>query len=125
MKKLFFLLLGLIALGCGQQQPQRPDNLLPQDKMVQILADIHTAEALIEQKAVYPDTALLSFNYAEKKIFERYNVTEQDFRQTYRFYSDNVREMDKLYEVVIDTLSMRETKAKAQGTATNPDLPAE
>ena len=82
--------------------------------MVQILADVHTAEATIEQQVVYPDTALMTFNYLQRQILEKHDVKEQDFRDTYNYYLQNLKEMDKLYEIVIDTLSVRESKARAK-----------
>lgn len=85
--------------------------------MVQILADIHTAEAQVESKLIYPDTALMTFNFRQSQILQQRGVTEQAFRDSYRYYLDNLEEMDKLYETIIDTLSVRESKAQARGEA--------
>ncbi|GAB3195922.1 DUF4296 domain-containing protein [Pontibacter aydingkolensis] len=83
--------------------------------MVQVLADIHIAESQVESKVIYPDTALMSFNFREKEIFEEHGVTEQEFRSTYQYYLDNLKQMDELYEIIVDTLSLRETKMRASG----------
>lgn len=100
-------------LGCQSQSDQKPKDIIPEDKMVRILADIHTAEAIIESNVIYPDTALMTFNQEQEKIFARYNVTQSQFKNTYDYYLKNLKDMDELYEIVVDTLSMRETKAKA------------
>jgi hypothetical protein len=83
--------------------------------MVQILADVHTAEATVEHQVIYPDTALMTFNYLQRQILEKHKVKEQDFRDTYNYYLTHLKEMDKLYEIIIDTLSVRESKARVQG----------
>ncbi|CAM3597072.1 DUF4296 domain-containing protein [Pontibacter korlensis] len=88
--------------------------------MVSILADIHTIEALIETKVVYPDTALMIFNQEQQEIFEKYDVTQQQFKDSYNYYLKNLAEMDALYETVVDTLSMRETKAQIK-SGSNPE----
>ena len=88
--------------------------------MVRILADIHTTEALIEQNVMYPDTALMVFNKQQEEIFERHGVAKEDFKTTYRYYLTHLEEMDKLYEVVVDTLSVRESKAQATGQGVQP-----
>ena len=82
--------------------------------MVQILADVHIAEARIETRVLYPDTALMVFNKEEKRILEAHGVKEEDFRKTYQFYLNNLPQMDKLYEMILDTLSVREAKVRAK-----------
>ena len=82
--------------------------------MVRIMADVHTAEAVIETRQSYPDTALMTFNHAKREILEQHNVTAEQFKETYDFYLEHVDQMDKLYEVVIDTLSVREAKFNAK-----------
>ncbi|MET3540945.1 hypothetical protein ABID22_001659 [Pontibacter aydingkolensis] len=115
MKTLFYILFCFSLFACGQKQTKVPDNLLSRDKMVQVLADIHIAESQVESKVIYPDTALMSFNFREKEIFEEHGVTEQEFRSTYQYYLDNLKQMDELYEIIVDTLSLRETKMRASG----------
>jgi hypothetical protein len=101
--------------ACNKKQAKAPANLIPKDKMVQILADVHIAEAQVESQIIYPDTAIMAFNYKEKEIFRKHGVTEQKFRKTYQYYKDNLKEMDALYEVIVDTLSLRETKLNTVG----------
>ena len=111
-KNLFCILFCLSLLACSQQEEQKPAHLLPRAKMVQILADVHTAEATVEHQVIYPDTALMTFNYLQRQILEKHHVKEQDFRDTYTYYLNHLKEMDKLYEIIIDTLSVRESKAR-------------
>ena len=90
--------------------------------MVQIMADVHTAEARIESNLTYPDTAMMTFNHAKSLILKQHGVTEQQFRDTYDYYLEHLGEMDKLYEVIIDTLSVRESKVKIkEGKAPTPE----
>ncbi|GAB3538958.1 hypothetical protein GCM10027443_34880 [Pontibacter brevis] len=99
--------------------------MIPQPKMVRILADIHTVEAVIEQHIAYPDTALMVFNKQQAEILEKHGVQQEDFKATYQYYLNHVAEMDKLYEIVVDTLSVRESKIKAeQGVQAQEQGPA-
>ncbi|WP_299821680.1 DUF4296 domain-containing protein [uncultured Pontibacter sp.] len=115
MKRLFYILFCFSLFACGNNQSKAPADLVPRDKMVQILADIHIAEAQVESRVVYPDTALMAFTYQEREVFKKHGVTEQQFRDTYSYYKDNLKEMDALYEIIVDTLSLRETKLRAAG----------
>lgn len=84
---------------------------------MRILADVHTAEAIIETSVIYPDTSLMVFNREQEEILKKHGVSKEDFRTSYRYYLDNLREMDKLYEIIVDTLSVRESKAQAAGSS--------
>lgn len=116
MKRILYLLSFVALAGCGQKTEKRPADLLPEQKMVQILADVHIAEARIETNVLYPDTALMIFNKEQKQILEAHGVEEEDFRKTYRYYLTHVEQMDKLYEVILDTLSVREARLRASDT---------
>ncbi|PVY42407.1 uncharacterized protein DUF4296 [Pontibacter virosus] len=84
--------------------------------MVQILADVHIAEARIENHVLYPDTALMVFNKEQMQILSQHGVDEEEFRKTYRYYLNNLPQMDKLYEIILDTLSVREAKLRSTDT---------
>ncbi len=122
MKHLFCLFFCLLLFSCKQQNPKMPPNAIPQEKMVQILADIHVAESRVENRVIYPDTALMTFNRAHSDILKQHGVTHDQFRETYDFYLQNLQQMDKLYEVIVDTLSTRETKARAIMEKNRPDV---
>lgn len=86
--------------------------MIPRDKMVQILSDIHTMEARIEHSVSYPDTALMVYSKQQDEILKKHNVEQEQFRDTYKYYLNHLAEMDKLYEIIVDTLSVRESKAR-------------
>ena len=121
MKRLFYILFCLALLGCQQQEDTaKPAGMVPEAKMVQILADVHVMESLIEATINYPDTAVMVYNKEHKKILEKYGVEQAAFRNTYNFYGANLQEMDRLYEIILDTLSAREAKyvaKKSKGAA--------
>ncbi|WP_243409455.1 DUF4296 domain-containing protein [Pontibacter virosus] len=116
MKRILYLLSFVVLAGCGQSAEKRPADLLPEQKMVQILADVHIAEARIENHVLYPDTALMVFNKEQMQILSQHGVDEEEFRKTYRYYLNNLPQMDKLYEIILDTLSVREAKLRSTDT---------
>ncbi len=113
MKRLSRILFCLLLFGCQSQQDDKPENMVPVQKMVRILADIHTAEAMIEHSVSYPDTALVIYADHQEAILKKHKVKPQAFKDTYRYYLTHIEEMDKLYEIVVDTLSVRESRVKA------------
>jgi len=120
-KRLFSILFCLALLGCQQQEStQKPADLVPEDKMVQILSDVHVMEALIESNIPYPDSAVMTYNKQHKAILQKYGVSSGQFQKTYQYYGENLTEMDRLYEIILDTLTAREAKLVAQGGSTKP-----
>ena len=87
--------------------------------MIQILADVHVMESLIEANVSYPDSAVMVYNKRHKEILEQHGITAEAFHESYKYYADNLREMDRLYEAVLDTLTAREARlaAKSGGSA--------
>lgn len=78
--------------------------------MVQVLADIHMVEAQVEMSVPAPDTAVMVFNKYHGEIMQRYEITPEEFKRSYQYYARNLEEMDKLYEIILDTLTAREAK---------------
>ncbi|MBX0332004.1 DUF4296 domain-containing protein [Pontibacter sp. HSC-14F20] len=117
---MLYLLSFVVLTGCGQSTEKRPADLLPEQQMVQILADVHIAEARIETNVLYPDTALMVFNKEQMQILADHGVEEEEFRKTYRYYLNNLAQMDKLYEIILDTLSVREAKLRSTDTTGAP-----
>lgn len=119
MMRFFCLFFCLSLLSCQSENEEMPENMIPQAEMVQILADIHTLEAQVEGQIIYPDTALMTFNYGQEQLLKRHGVTREQFRNSYHYYVTHVKEMNKLYETIIDTLSLRESKFKAAAGITD------
>ena len=82
--------------------------MIPEAKMVQILADVHVMESLIESSLSSSDTAVMVYNREHKNILKKYGVTNEQFHRSYNYYGTHLEEMDKLYERFLDTLTARE-----------------
>ncbi|GAA4384323.1 DUF4296 domain-containing protein [Hymenobacter koreensis] len=104
------LLLGLFT-QCGRpEEPTPPAKLVPQDKMVALLIDIHLLEARVEAASMQADSARALFNQQLKDIYWRHEVEEDVFRQSYQYYAVHDKDLEQLYATVIDSLGQREIK---------------
>ncbi|TGE06507.1 DUF4296 domain-containing protein [Hymenobacter fodinae] len=114
MKNTFLYL--LLILGAWLQACQKPEDvappskLLPQDKMVSVLVNIHILEAQVDASALPSDSARALFLQQKKELFKRYGVTDSSFRQSYRYYAVHDKDLDDIYKIVIDSLGKREQK---------------
>jgi hypothetical protein len=113
MKYLSSLLLFLfIMVSCTSEDKTVPTDLLAQDKMVLVLADIHLAESVVAAKELNKDTSLFLYRELEKQIFEKHAVTKSDFLKSFAWYTENVDEYKDLYTKVGDTLNVRSSTVK-------------
>lgn len=109
MKYLFFILvLILTTTGCKQQLVDKPDNLIPPDKMEQILYDVSLLNAI---KGV--DVKLLEKNKIEPQeyLYQKYHIDSLQFSESSIYYaSDNPEEYAKIFERIKTKLE-KESKA--------------
>lgn len=91
-----------------------PDNLIPKEKMVNILVDIHLADGIFTNHKLRQDYVLSdSTNYYDK-IFEYYGYSREDFDTSVYYYSHNINEYNKIYIEVLNRLSEMEAKLKEE-----------
>ena len=105
------LLLAGLLLGCQRTDDVPPPQpLMPRVQMVSVLADLHLLEARVENARLSADSARALYLQQQKAIFWRYEVTDSLFHQSYRYYATHGKDLDDIYGVVLDTLSMRQLK---------------
>lgn len=108
---LFVFSLGLLVLiGCRKT----PDNVLPHDEMVSLLADLHRGEGVMDmnRREFKEDSMRIAFRDA---IYRKHNVTKQTVDSSYYWYARNMDEYSKIYDDVIALLEkeIEETEATA------------
>lgn len=117
--KVNHLILGLILFftgySCKNSLENKPDNLVPKDKMIQILADIHRLEGHVNNMNIQ-NTDTLSFIYRkmESDIFKKHKIDTAAYFKSYKYYLVDPQEFTDLYgEVVL----LIKNKNKADSTA--------
>jgi hypothetical protein len=112
---LLLLVLGLVACSSdGDSTVSRPKNLIPQEKMVLLLADIHQTEGIISTKEYTKDSSLLLFTELENQLLAKHKVSQAQFTESYNWYTSNVEEYKALYTIVVDTLNVRTSEGKVE-----------
>mgnify|MGYP006265899057 CR=1 FL=1 len=103
--KLLFLL--LLTLSCRTEE-KLP---IPEDRLVPLLANIHEAEALInEQTDAYAKDSLTDQYY--DYLFELHQVEEAEFEATMAILQDDMPRLERLYIKVLEELALREAELK-------------
>lgn len=101
------LLLALPACQTPEDAP-RPAELVPKEKIVPLLADIHELEARIESSRLAPDSARALFLAQQKNLLWKREISDSAFYRSYRYYSIHGKDLHDIYGGVIDTLTARQ-----------------
>ncbi|MDE6556001.1 MAG: DUF4296 domain-containing protein [Duncaniella sp.] len=110
---LFFCLL----IGCGKT----PSGILSVNKMAQVMADVHTAEAVIDgnSRTYQTDSAKRALM---QSIFIKHGVTSEQVDTSFYWYGNHLEEYMKVYDLTIQTLEERIARAERAG-AKSEDAP--
>lgn len=109
---LFPFLFAVIALiSCGEKEAtiEIPANILPKEKMVQVLTDVHLAEAEANLRTLPDSTSKEPIGF--QKIFDKDSITKKQYEESLTFYIDHPVLLDSIYTQVLNELS------KMQGNA--------
>ncbi|MFH4966835.1 DUF4296 domain-containing protein [Gaetbulibacter sp. M240] len=101
-----FVLFGfmLIGIGCYQfEKPDKPDNLIPEDKMIDILIDAKLIgitnsanKKIMRDAGIDPDTY----------IFNKYDIDSLQFAQSNEYYSYYIDEYESIYTKIDDSVKV-------------------
>ena len=107
--KLFFMslfLCGITLTSCSKKEEKIPKNILSKEKMIAVMVDVQMAEASIQNRSlsITDSTKLIAAGYY-KNLFEKNKITEQQFRESFLYYSHHLDLLNKIYEEVIYEMS--------------------
>ena len=110
MKK--FILCFLLMASC-KSAPKTPPGILDQNSMINVLIDIHVAEAQANSAGLRSqDSVQVYYKVLEKDVFGKYGIDSTRYYDSYRYYMENIKQMDQIYAAVVDSLSLRENSIK-------------
>lgn len=106
-----YIVLSMVAmalLGCNRV----PDNIIQPDEMAELMADIHTAESVVEMN--YGSYSTDSDRRALKQaVLEKYGYTQADLDTSFMWYGAHLDKYMDIYEDVEEILQHRLDKNQA------------
>ena len=104
MRSLVLFGLGMLLLACGEKVVEKPENLIPKAKMVEIyhdLALLHAAEKNIEPILEYKDITIMDY------LFEKHGIDSVQLVESDLYYASVPLEYQAIYEEVDAILERR------------------
>ena len=110
-KYVSFLVLFLTLSSCyNVQKPNKPDNLISEDAMVNVLVDMAImSSAKGVNKSKIEDSGIVPDEY----IYKKNNIDSLSFSESNAYYAYDIKKYDAIYQRVKDSLMVVRDKYKA------------
>lgn len=108
MRKLFyigFILFFLASCSEGIEYPDPPKDLIPREKMIQVLKEMAELESYIQE--TYPGVNRFHKTMVSSvdSLFETHGVSHEQFESSIDYYASHQHDMAKMYDEAIQELS--------------------
>jgi hypothetical protein len=110
MKNLLLIFSIFLFIASCSNKEDMPKNILPRQKMQDIMWDISRAEEFLNSYVIYRDTSIDRAAESQKwyeKIYQIHKVTKKDFDRSYAYYKDH----PVLLKEILDSLSKKTAPA--------------
>lgn len=119
-KKILFGVLVLLTVGC-RRSDSLPDDIIPQEQMVPIIADLQMVETAIARLNLGSyDSAKVAFQYLQQQTLEKYGVDSSSYRKSFEVYARNPVYMEEIYADVLKILEAKSDSALLEDRMSRP-----
>jgi hypothetical protein len=113
-KKVFLILLICLCTFCSRKKAENPKDLYSTEQVAVFLKDLYMLETKIKELKISKDSAKVVFAYYENKLYEKHNMTDSLYRESFKYYMVDIQGLTKIYEIIADSLSLEERLAGAK-----------
>lgn len=106
----------IVCLGIASCRGyQRPADVMTKEEFSSYLVEIYLAEGRLAMSPSIPkDSAMKLFKPFEEKLIREKGLSDSAIHKTYQYYLEHPDLLEEVYDVVIDTLSLREQRAQSK-----------
>lgn len=91
------------------------------EQVAGFLKDLYMLEAKVKDLKLPSDSSKVIFMYFEKKLFEKHNMNDSLYRESFKYFIDDIKGLTIIYEIIADSLSLEERLATAKKRDLDPD----
>lgn len=95
-------------MGCKST----PKGVLSEEKMVEVLTEIHIAEGRLKTVNIFSDSAKKMAPVLYHDIYREQQVTAEEFQNSYTYYQKDPKKFEAIIDKVIIELSKQESGIK-------------
>jgi len=120
MQKLLLVFVLLAWGACSFQE--KPKGVLTQAQLSALLLRVYLAEARLEAMPVTKDSSVRFFAPFEEKLLKSEGISDSTLKLTYSYYLAHPKELEQVYDAIIDTLVLREQRFLHGPSPSKPSL---
>lgn len=111
MNKIIIVVLAFLVLSCSTSTIEKPEKLIDQATMENILYDLAMLQAIKgHNPKKLPENSINPKTY----VFQKYKIDSTQFAQSNKYYSSDVAGYKKLYENIISKITQEKKNVEAQ-----------
>lgn len=84
------------------------------EQVAVFLKDLYMLETKVKELKLSKDSAKVVFAYYEKNLLEQHNMSDSLYRESFKYYIDDIKGLTRIYEIIADSLSLEERLANAK-----------
>lgn len=109
MKNLFFFLLFCTLLGCQDVKfPEKPENLITEDQMVDVLTEVYLINSA---RSIDNKTIIQSKIQLDSFVFKKFKIDSLQFALSNAYYTSNLNTYNRLFKKVDERLLFLKKRA--------------
>lgn len=116
MKKIeFYIFVGIFLLSSCQPKMEEiplPEPHYDDQKMIEVLVDMHLTEALIATQVNLSDSLSEQTEEEYQRLFKRHQITKEDFKKNIEYLSHNMDQFSSIMDRVLDSLNVLNTSLR-------------
>ncbi|WKZ58523.1 MAG: DUF4296 domain-containing protein [Cyclobacteriaceae bacterium] len=101
-----WLLVVPMLLSC--KDDKRPDGILTEPQMVEVLRHMYLSEERLNQVAIPYDSMGKLLPYVKSKVYEQAGVSDSLFRVSMQYYMAHPKQLEYIYTALVDSLGLEE-----------------
>lgn len=109
----------LLFSSCSKEEEKRPEEVLSESEMVDVMVDVHLAEAVLTRKRGENQKVDKLTDAYYQKIYEKHNITKKTFETSFSYYQQNLSDLQRIYEQVITELNKMQREREMERKAKN------
>lgn len=112
MRLRFFLIMFWLT-ACGSDE--KPENLIPEDKMANVLSEIHILEAQINNLHFqHEDSSVFVYQKKKVQLLKTFDLDTATFRSSLKYYLLNPDKLKEIYAEVKKALEAKKKQIQAK-----------
>ncbi|MCV9386400.1 DUF4296 domain-containing protein [Reichenbachiella ulvae] len=109
--KIIFSLAVLTLTFLNACKRDKGENVISKSTMSEILVEQHVLESKVLLLKLRTDSMTKVYNTLEKEIFDKHGIDKAQYEESYQYYMTQPEVMDKIYEIVVDSLNVLDQQA--------------